>query len=371
MKYFSIPALALPAMPVWLPKSPDLEGIWQKRLPGFNLRSKIMPAGIGGKPHLLAVAGIGLPPRLVFRFESAPKSLSHKRTSPGVRSPYETPMTSSTPFKIGKYDVVDVIGRGGMGVVYRAKDQQLGRMVAIKMMTASIGEDPELVQRFFREARSTASLQHPNIVTVYELGDYSGNPYLAMEYLEGCSLDAILTARQPLNLVEKLAILVEVCQGLGLLCASAPGDPPGHQAGQHHGSAHRRRETCRLRNRPHHRKESNSSRAGYWQLQLHVPGTDKLQAARCAHRHFFRGDRSLPASFEFLFLLKRQILQRPSSKSYTSHHHRSAEFLPVYPPELESCLLRALAKERDERYSDVDEFAADFETHTRPDPARR
>ena len=104
-------------------------------------------------------------------------------------------MTSGAPFKIGKYDVVDVIGRGGMGVVYRAKDQQLGRLVAIKMMTASIGEDPELVQRFFREARSTASLQHPNIVTVYELGDYSGNPYLAMEYLEGCSLDAILTAR--------------------------------------------------------------------------------------------------------------------------------------------------------------------------------
>ena len=124
-------------------------------------------------------------------------------------------MTSGAPFKIGKYDVVDVIGRGGMGVVYRAKDQQLGRLVAIKMMTASIGEDPELVQRFFREARSTASLQHPNIVTVYELGDYSGNPYLAMEYLEGCSLDAILTAGQPLNLVEKLGILVEVCQGLG------------------------------------------------------------------------------------------------------------------------------------------------------------
>ena len=267
-------------------------------------------------------------------------------------------MTSGAPFKIGKYDVVDVIGRGGMGVVYRAKDQQLGRLVAIKMMTASIGEDPELVQRFFREARSTASLQHPNIVTVYELGDYSGNPYLAMEYLEGCSLDATLTARQPLNLVEKLGILIEVCQGLGY--------------------AHQRQVI--------HRDIKPGN--------IMVLPTGAVKLVDFGIAHIIGKKVTLPGQVigSFNYMSPEQINSKPLdartdifsagivlyqllSNSLPFEAPNTAatlfkivhepppplsKFLAVYPPELESCLLRALAKERDERYSDAEEFAADL-----------
>jgi protein kinase-like protein len=118
------------------------------------------------------------------------------------------------PARIGKYDVTGVIGRGGMGIVYRATDPRIGRPVAIKVLTGFFSEDSELLARFYREAKSTGSLQHQNIVTVYELGDQDGFPYLVMEYLEGESLDSIIASRRPLSISEKLGIMIRVCDGL-------------------------------------------------------------------------------------------------------------------------------------------------------------
>jgi len=118
------------------------------------------------------------------------------------------------PARIGKYDVTGVIGRGGMGIVYRATDPRIGRPVAIKVLTGLFSEDSELLERFYREAKSTGSLQHQNIVTVYELGDQDGFPYLVMEYLEGESLDSIIASRRPLAIAEKLGIIIRVCDGL-------------------------------------------------------------------------------------------------------------------------------------------------------------
>jgi serine/threonine-protein kinase len=110
--------------------------------------------------------------------------------------------------KIGKYEVLDVIGRGGMGVVYKATDPHIGRFVAIKMIT---GGD---LERFYVEAKSTGKLQCPNIVTVYDMGDQDGNPYLVMEYLEGVSLESILASGRPMSLLEKLSVMIDVCNGL-------------------------------------------------------------------------------------------------------------------------------------------------------------
>lgn len=119
---------------------------------------------------------------------------------------------TSPPAKIGKYEVLGVIGRGGMGVVYMARDPQLNRPVAIKMI---VGATPGLVKRFDVEARSTASLQHPNIVTIYDFGDQGGSPYLVMEYLEGVSLESVLRSENDkLSLASKLNICIEVCNGL-------------------------------------------------------------------------------------------------------------------------------------------------------------
>jgi eukaryotic-like serine/threonine-protein kinase len=115
------------------------------------------------------------------------------------------------PAKIGKYDVLRLIGRGGMGVVYEALDPKLERHVAIKMI---LGATPGLLARFDREARSTGSLQHQNIVTIYEFGDQEGSPYLVMEYLEGMSLDTAISTGRALSLATKLSICVDVCNGL-------------------------------------------------------------------------------------------------------------------------------------------------------------
>src|SRR5947209_7320438 len=121
---------------------------------------------------------------------------------------------SQQPAEIGKYKVVEVLGKGGMGVVYKAMDPRIGRTVAIKMMTGAFAENPDLLQRFYREAQSTGILQHPNIVIVHDLGDLDGNPYLVMEYLEGEALDKMIAGRRQFSLVEKLDIIVHVLEGL-------------------------------------------------------------------------------------------------------------------------------------------------------------
>jgi serine/threonine-protein kinase len=119
----------------------------------------------------------------------------------------------SHPTKIGKYNVEGVIGQGGMGVVYKAVDSQIGRYVAIKMITGN-RDDPSLPERFKSEARSTGSLQCPNIVTVYDFGEQDGNPYLVMQFLEGSSLDSLIQKGVSLTLSERLGIIIDVCNGL-------------------------------------------------------------------------------------------------------------------------------------------------------------
>lgn len=120
---------------------------------------------------------------------------------------------STKPTRIGAYDIIDVIGRGGMGTVFRGNDPRIGRAVAIKMLTAA-ADDPDLLTRFYREAKYTGNLNHQNIVTVYELGHQDGVPYLVMEYLEGVSLDAVIASGRPMQVFEKLAIILQVCSGL-------------------------------------------------------------------------------------------------------------------------------------------------------------
>ncbi len=115
--------------------------------------------------------------------------------------------------KIGRYRVINIIGEGGMGVVYLAVDDIMDRQVAIKMLRAPSG-DSDLLARFHREVRSTASLQHKNIVTVYALDDFQGFPYMVMEYLEGQSIADMIASRGSIHLVEKLRIISQVCEGL-------------------------------------------------------------------------------------------------------------------------------------------------------------
>src|SRR5215207_9840859 len=93
---------------------------------------------------------------------------------------------------IAHYRIEAEIGRGGMGVVYRAVDTRLGRAVAIKVLPSETTGDPERQRRFLREAQSASALNHPNIVTIYEVGDDAGTTYIAMELVDGTPLDVRL-----------------------------------------------------------------------------------------------------------------------------------------------------------------------------------
>ena len=87
--------------------------------------------------------------------------------------------------KLGKYEILSEIGHGAMGVVYRARDPIINRLVAIKTISATLAADGQLRERFYREAQSAGSLQHPNIVTIHDMGEQDRTPYIAMELIEG------------------------------------------------------------------------------------------------------------------------------------------------------------------------------------------
>ncbi len=120
------------------------------------------------------------------------------------------------PQRIGKYEIVRLLGKGGMGAVYQAHDPLLERDVALKVMLPTIAEDPELKQRFEREARAVARLMHPGVVTLFDLGYHSdGSPYIVMELLRGRDLVDIMRHGPPLPLERKLSIVLQVLDGLG------------------------------------------------------------------------------------------------------------------------------------------------------------
>src|SRR5947209_17291367 len=97
-------------------------------------------------------------------------------------------MTLVAGTKLGPYEITDAIGVGGMGEVYRAMDTRLNRVIAIKVLPDHLASRAELRERFEREARTVASLNHPHICTLYDVGHQDGTDYLVMEYLEGETL---------------------------------------------------------------------------------------------------------------------------------------------------------------------------------------
>ncbi|MFY9529704.1 MAG: protein kinase [Candidatus Acidiferrales bacterium] len=114
---------------------------------------------------------------------------------------------------LGPYSIVEKIGAGGMGEVYRARDTRLNRMVAIKVLPTHLADRPELRERFDREARTIASLNHPHICTLHDIGHQDGTDYLVMEYLEGETLAARL-AKGPLPLDQVLQYAIEIADAL-------------------------------------------------------------------------------------------------------------------------------------------------------------
>ena len=267
-------------------------------------------------------------------------------------------MTAPNIKRIGKYEVIELLGRGGMGLVYRAFDRQLNREVAIKTVTEGFTGDHEMLERFYREAAKTGALKHPNIVIVHDLGEQDGFPYIVMEYLSGEPLDRLIQSRRQVALAFKLKIIEQVCYALGyahrndvihrdVKPANVIVQPDGVAKLLDFGIARQEK------------YDGHLTRTG------HVIGTIQYMAPERLKNEPFDGRSDIFSTGVMLY----QVLtgQLPFTGDYSivqkllsEKHPPLTNYLHEYPEALDGILDRALAKSPDDRYSTADEMGSEL-----------
>jgi tRNA A-37 threonylcarbamoyl transferase component Bud32 len=183
--------------------------------PGFLTLVTLALAALAGAA-LVAVTVLAL------RQRHAPEPRGEPTIVEPVVAPEPTRAKAPQPFGEGpRYELLERIGAGGMGVVYRARDRRLGREVALKRLSEQLIDHPKAVRYFLREARAVAALSHANIVTLYDVDQDDGVPFLTMELLEGRNLAQIVSARGPLSSADTARLGAQAAAGLA--CAHRQG----------------------------------------------------------------------------------------------------------------------------------------------------
>jgi serine/threonine-protein kinase len=257
--------------------------------------------------------------------------------------------------RIGRYEIRAKIGQGAMGEVYRAHDPVLNREVAIKTISAGRGEDETLRRRFQREAQSAARLSHPNIVTVFELGEQGDQLFMAMELLEGLDLkQAIQQAR--LTLPQKLDVMEQICEGLAFAHA--------------HQIVHRDLKPANVHLAPSGKVKimdfglarmsgSDMTRTGLVMGTPHYMSPEQVRGLKadarsdvfslgCVFYEMMTGRRPFEADTMHAVLFKVMQEEPPSARGLA----------PAAPPALVQVVERALAKDPAERFADAGEMLA-------------
>lgn len=245
-----------------------------------------------------------------------------------------------------------------MGIVYKAVDPRIGRLVAIKKMTERFRQDEAVLQRFYREAQAAGTLQHPNIVTIYDLGDDDGNAYIVMEYLSGQSLEKVIESGQRISLSHKLDMIIQICSAL-------------HYAHQQ-GVVHRDIKPANVIVQPNgsvklldfgiaHTMDKGLTRTGQIIGTLNYISPEQLNGAPVDGRTdiFATGAMMyqlltghLPFDAQETAAIITRILHHPIPPL--------SKYLAGYPVELDRILERATAKDCNQRYRTADDFGLEL-----------
>ena len=264
--------------------------------------------------------------------------------------------TSKPVENIGRFEIEAILGRGGMGTVYKAQDPLIHREVAVKTISG-LGERADARRRFLREAQAASRLHHPNIVSVYEVGEDKGQPYIVTELVEGKDLKRIIASGEPLSVGRKLRILRQVCEGVGY----------AHHVGIIHRDINPAN-ICLTRDgqvkildfgiaRP---RPSTVTETGLTLTTAYYMAPEQILGQQVDHR----ADIFSVGAIAYELISGKKPFHGASVTAVMQrilHDRPDPSMLPhtEYSPGLEAIVMRALARDLHERYQTLDEMSAD------------